>query len=294
MENWAVLYNPKAGRYSSARLEAILRGLHAEGIQTRVQESKYPGHLRELVQQVRGVTRVAVMGGDGSFNEAANGLLGRQLPLICLPGGTANVLARELNIPLQTRKIAPAVARMRVIKVRPGSLNGRAFLLMASFGYDARVVHATRRWQKQWLGVGSYVLQGLREFLSPKISFSWQVHTKSAQPSSPPSPQRQSVWLIACRAKRYAGPFIIHSQAGLLKPQLVFVAAPLGHLTAMLLKIFVPLKQNTTKFSQYQLGNYCTINSETPLAAQLDGEAIPPQHQFQITPSSKTIFMGIA
>ena len=171
MDTWAVVYNPQAGSFSEKRLEDILRAMRAEGVRGREMASRGTGQLGEVVRSLRGVQRVAVLGGDGSLNEAANALLGSRLPLVCLPGGTANVLAAELGMPFNAKDLVQQAVRSPAVQLHPGMLNHRAFLLMAGLGYDARLVRRVEGSLKRRLGKSAYVLSGLRELLRPQPIF---------------------------------------------------------------------------------------------------------------------------
>jgi len=84
------------------------------------------------------------LGGDGTVNEAANGLLGSPTPLCCLPGGSANVFAKMLGIPgdlLDATEYVLALAdSWRPRRVDLGVVNGRCFTFSSGLGLDAMVV----------------------------------------------------------------------------------------------------------------------------------------------------------
>ncbi|MDP9135781.1 MAG: diacylglycerol kinase family lipid kinase [Actinomycetota bacterium] len=87
---------------------------------------------------------VVAFGGDGTVNEAANGLLGSDTPLSCLPGGATNVFHRTLGIPGDvvdaTEHLLALADDFRPRKVDVGLVNGRAFVFSAGVGLDASVV----------------------------------------------------------------------------------------------------------------------------------------------------------
>ena len=85
-----------------------------------------------------GLDLVAVCGGDGTVSEAACGLVGSAVPLAVLPGGTSNVLARELGIPLDSTRAEELLSTGTPPAVRFGHATSRPFLLWAGVGLDAR------------------------------------------------------------------------------------------------------------------------------------------------------------
>ncbi len=85
-------------------------------------ETTGPGHATEIAQQATrdGRQLVITCGGDGTLNEVVNGLAGSQnghrVPLALLPGGTANILAKELNLPWDILAAAKRMAQGEVAR----------------------------------------------------------------------------------------------------------------------------------------------------------------------------------
>jgi YegS/Rv2252/BmrU family lipid kinase len=107
-----------------------------------------------------------VCGGDGTLNEAVNGLVGSETTLGVIPAGTVNLWARELRIkrknPLAAVQQALEGKRMRIDLGRVGS---RHFLCMAGYGIDAAVAAGVSRRLKGFLGAAAYAISSLREVL---------------------------------------------------------------------------------------------------------------------------------
>jgi len=110
----------------------------------------------------RGWERVIVVGGDGTMNSVLSWLAGTEIPLGILPVGTSNGLAREVKLPLDLRKACRVAAGEGRHRVDLGCANGRPFALMASAGFDAKVVHELGNGLKNMLGPVAYVAVGLR------------------------------------------------------------------------------------------------------------------------------------
>jgi diacylglycerol kinase family enzyme len=90
-----------------------------------------------------------VLGGDGTLNEAANGLAGSGCALAALPGGSTNVFARSIGLPNDpieaTGVLLDALGRRSVRRVGLGSVNRRYFLFHTGVGFDAAVVAQVER-----------------------------------------------------------------------------------------------------------------------------------------------------
>lgn len=101
-----------------------------------------PGHATELTARAiaQDADLVIVKGGDGTLNEALQSMVGSRTPLAIWPGGTANVLAKELNIPQDFDQLARMIASGRSKPITVGRANDRYFFLMAGIGLDASII----------------------------------------------------------------------------------------------------------------------------------------------------------
>lgn len=108
----------------------------------------------------QGVDVVAVYGGDGTVLEAATGLIGTNTPLAILPGGTANVLSVELNIPqdLEAATEIACSAESPLRSVDMGQSGERFFIQRMGIGLDADKVNLATRELKQKYGRLAYAI----------------------------------------------------------------------------------------------------------------------------------------
>ncbi len=169
-----VLFNPMAGRRHGGRFRSVLHRLAEQGCQVTLQTTTGPGHAEGLAAAARRdqYDIVVAAGGDGTINEIVNGLTQDAPPLALIPMGTANVLAHELGVPLQPAAVADLIATGAARLIRPGRVNGRAFVQMAGFGIDAHVVANVNRRLKRITGKGAYVWQSMVEMMrSPYAPF---------------------------------------------------------------------------------------------------------------------------
>ena len=108
-------------------------------------ETQRPNHATELTRQAvgEGFDLVVSFGGDGTLNEAANGLAGANLPLSILPGGSTNVVCRMLGIPTDvvdaTEHLLQLADDLAPRRIDMGRVNGRYFIFSSGVGIDADV-----------------------------------------------------------------------------------------------------------------------------------------------------------
>ncbi len=130
----------------TARTRVVIQKALSADHDVTVAETSRRGHATRLAQgaAAEGVDVVVVLGGDGTLNEAANGLAGSRTALAALPGGSTNVFARTIGLPDDpveaTGATIDALDRGAIRSVGLGSVNGRYFLFHVGMGFDAAVV----------------------------------------------------------------------------------------------------------------------------------------------------------
>lgn len=128
------------------RSRVVIRKALSADHEVTLAETKRRGHATRLAQgaAASGAEAVVVLGGDGTLNEAANGLAGSSCALAALPGGSTNVFARTIGLPNDpieaTAQLLDALARRSIRRIGLGSVNGRYFLFHTGVGFDAAVV----------------------------------------------------------------------------------------------------------------------------------------------------------
>lgn len=167
-----LISNPKTGRYGSRRLRPIpelASRLEALGLKVDLRLTSGPGDAAEIASRVarNGSSDVIVAGGDGTINEAIQGLAGTNARLAIIPRGTANVLARELGLPLDDEQALQVAAQGKTRKIYLGlaidetTNESRHFVLMAGIGLDASVVRRVQPSLKKRIGKGAFWISGL-------------------------------------------------------------------------------------------------------------------------------------
>ncbi|MGO9658700.1 MAG: diacylglycerol/lipid kinase family protein [Acidimicrobiales bacterium] len=130
----------------TARARVVIHKALSADHEVVMKETNRRGHAARLAQGAAadGLDAVVVLGGDGTMNEAANGLAGSPTALAVLPGGSTNVFARTIgmaNDPIEaTSQLLSALAAGSVERVGLGQANARYFLFHAGIGFDAAVV----------------------------------------------------------------------------------------------------------------------------------------------------------
>lgn len=179
-ERILIIANPVAGRSSKTKIEKATSILKAIGFNVEIFFTKGSGDGISIAKDIvkssyKDLLGVIAAGGDGTFNEVANGLIGSNIPMALLPLGTTNVLAKELGIPEDIEK-AVGVIRGKPVSVRPAKITllgddgnnyrvSRYFLLMAGIGFDGDAVYGVNKKLKKLSGKLAYILSGAKIFI---------------------------------------------------------------------------------------------------------------------------------
>lgn len=164
-----IIGNPNSGRAGDEDyLERHADTLRAGGLEVEVLNTERPDHATALATRA-GDRIVIAAGGDGTVNEVVNGL-SKEATLGVLPLGTANVLARELGIPLDAEGACERILTGKRSRMDVGvatDVHGveRRFTLMAGMGFDANVVNEVTPGFKRIFKMLAFPIAALKVYL---------------------------------------------------------------------------------------------------------------------------------
>lgn len=163
-----------------------------------------------------GADLLLVLGGDGTVNEAVNGLAGSGVPLGIIPAGTANVLSMELGLGSRIGRALEGLAQCSARRVALGHLipadgSSRYFVCMAGMGLDAKIVRQVNRALKDRTGKLAYWTAGLAQIPKRLEQIEIRVHTADG-----PKLFRCG-FVLASRVRNYGGNLEIASGASLVR-----------------------------------------------------------------------------
>src|SRR5215208_4138485 len=169
-----IIGNPNSGSAGEeGYLERFAETMGAGGLEVEVLNTERPDHATELAA-LAGDRMVVVAGGDGTINEVINGL-GEGATLGILPLGTANVLARELGLPLDVERACEHILRGKRKRIDLGVATDREgvereFACMAGIGFDAKVVRAVTPRMKRYLRGLAFPLAAFKVLFTQELS----------------------------------------------------------------------------------------------------------------------------
>src|SRR6266702_4297217 len=159
-----IIANPTSGSHArqAHQMQETITFLRNAGWKVELQVTVAPGDASRMTREAvdRHTEVVIVAGGDGTINEVIQELAGSETALGVLPTGTANVWARDTNIPLDYAGAREVLVHGKTRQIDLGHVNGRYFLLMAGIGFDGEVTLAIEKKPIKRLGAVAYLLVG--------------------------------------------------------------------------------------------------------------------------------------
>ncbi len=224
LNNALLIHNPNAGNGGHARRGTLDQARHIfshGGIATEIAETTGPGHATEIAARAAEENRglVIACGGDGTLNEIVNGLAshqnGHRVPLALLPGGTANILAKELDLPWDIPSAAEKLVRGTVKEIALGLATPleqpqkkKYFLSVAGAGPDGMIVYSINLGLKARVGILAYWWEGIREVFRYQFP-----HFRVVSGGR----ELNASLVIVGRTQNYGGPFKITTEADLFE-----------------------------------------------------------------------------
>jgi len=213
-----IIVNPAAGRARSSerRLGRFVAALERQGCTVVLRRAgPSPGQVERLAGQAEpGFDAIVAAGGDGTISAVVNGLGGRAVPFGVLPLGSANVLAREIRLPHAPEALASLVVTGPASPIWPGRVGNRAFVMMASAGFDSEIVAALSPELKRRVG---------------RLAFAWGFlvrlwHCPACELTvRADGVEYRAAAVVAAKGRHYAGPFVVAPGADLAEPVLELV-----------------------------------------------------------------------
>jgi len=285
LQNALLIHNPNAGNGGHGRRRLLDQARHifaSRGIDADLAETTGPGHATEIAARAAAERRglVIACGGDGTLNEIVNGLAahqnGHRVPLALLPGGTANILAKELDLPWDIPKAAQKLVHGTVKEIALGLATPleqpekkKYFLSVAGAGPDGMIVYSIDLGLKSRVGILAYWWEGLREAFRYKFPHFRVISGNHKIDAS---------LVIVGRTQNYGGPFKITTEADLFEDhfEILTLATRSGlRYLSYLPSLWLGKLRGTAGVEFFKSDSVvCEPLDSNPIYAQIDGEPL--------------------
>ena len=204
-----LIMNPIAGGgYALKILPEVLRILERNAYDVELFKTSMRGDAQKSAADPSDDCQVVVaMGGDGTVNEVVNGVLdsGRDVSVGIIPIGTANVLARELSVPIDYEKSCNIIIKGNTKRMDVGRDEHRYFFLMSGVGFDAEVLKLLESSRTGGISMLTYTIPILKTF------WNYDFPRFLVEVDGKPLGEGAGFMLVS-NTRRYTGPFIITNQ----------------------------------------------------------------------------------
>ncbi|MDR0367873.1 MAG: diacylglycerol kinase family lipid kinase [Bacteroidales bacterium] len=163
------IVNPRAGiGYYKKVVRLVKKQLDLNVYEYQLQQTHYRGHGQVLASQAanNGIDIVVAVGGDGTINEIAGALVGKNVVLGLIPTGSGNGLAHHLQIPTGISKAIKVINRGNISEIDTIDINGKKCISIAGLGFDGLVAELFDRSSRR--GFFPYLYHVMSSFRSYK------------------------------------------------------------------------------------------------------------------------------
>lgn len=287
----ALLLVNRQSRKGQDNLEEAIDRLQESGLDWIEATPKNPGMISDLIRQHQNeVDCVIIGGGDGTLNAAISGLVETQLPLGVLPLGTANDLARTLNIPTTLENACRIITEGKTESIDVGWVNGKYFFNVASIGLSVQITRKLNKDTKQQWGVLAYPIAAIQA-LRHSRPFRAELVLDNGDRQ-----QVQTIQIAVGNGRHYGGGMTVASSAAIDDQQLDVYSLNLKHWW-QLLAVLPGMRSGDQTSWAFVDGFSCReveVKTRRRLPINTDGEITThtPAH-FRVVPQALKVFVPV-
>ncbi|MDR0431347.1 MAG: diacylglycerol kinase family lipid kinase [Tannerellaceae bacterium] len=279
------IINPISGVGSKRKVPKMIEEICRKGgLPLTVSFTEYAGHASELTKQAlnNGAKLVIAAGGDGTVNEIARAMIHSDAVLGIIPKGSGNGLARELHIPMDSKRALEVIAKGHVTTIDCCKANERVFFTTCGVGFDAAVSQKFAREKKR--GSLTYVKNTIEEYLSyePEI-YELLIDNQTI---------KEKAFLVACaNASQYGNNAYIAPHANICDGQMdITVLSPFTPLDIppLAIQLFTKQLDRNSKIKMIKASRVTIIRQKDGMM-HLDGEPVKMESRIDISVIPKAL-----
>lgn len=290
MKNLLFIINPIAGTKSKKDLPQLIKKYLNPDFTFEVIYTERAQHATEIAQSKRDLfDAVIAVGGDGTINEVARGLITSNTPMGIIPMGSGNGLARHMGLPLQIEKAILVLNSFLVEAIDTCKVNNQHFLITSGVGFEARIGHLFA--QQKGRGFSNYIKAVINSIKGYQSDF-YTIAIDGKKINT------QAFTLSVANANQYGNNAFISPlsdiQDGLMNLCIIrpFPIIMAGNVSAKLLTKRI----HKSKYYESILGKNITITCKNDNAYHIDGEPVFNNKgilEYEILPLSLNILIKL-
>jgi diacylglycerol kinase (ATP) len=278
------IINKFAGTGYSPELEdKIVQTSKRKNVEAILEFTRGPQHGTNLAKEAakRGIDRVVAVGGDGTLNEVAQGLVHSNVPMGIIPRGSGNGLARHLAIPLSVQGALDTFYAGQILQMDTFTLNNKLSLNVSGIGFDGHIANLFGGKTKR--GLAGYASLSMREFLRFK-EFNSIITTGSDTWKS------KSFVLAVANSSQYGNNACIAPAASVTDGVLhLNILKKIPPYRFDVIYAFFKKTIDRSPFCDIRIIKEVTIETETNIPYHVDGEPCGSAQKFHIAISPATL-----
>jgi len=290
MKKICFIINPISGIGKQKKVEELLgKLLNTSLFDIEILYTKARKHATELAKEatIKNVDIVVAVGGDGSVNEVAKGLIGSNTAMAIIPAGSGNGFARHNKIPIDIEKAILLLNNYSIQTVDTWNLNEHFFLNIAGLGFDGHIAHLFENVGKR--GLSTYAKLVFSEFKKYRCSdYSLEVDGKKIL--------AHNVFLMSIsNASQYGNNAYVNKISSIqdgIAEICVLKKFPLGASPLIALKMFTNSLAASKYATNYSGKNITIIKGENK--THVDGDAIDTESRIAISCNPKSLKIVVA
>lgn len=295
--NKAILFfNPKSGQSKSGQRESDISDFFQEH-QIQFTTVHLPKPEKEISEEIsraisQGVDLFIAAGGDGTVSMVSNALIGTQYPLVIIPLGTGNLLAKELNIPQKLEDVLNLIVSEEhsLVRIDTFSVNGQNFVLNVGVGVTPEIMGRTASQDKQRYGIIAYLIHFVQQILGLKLhrfSLEFDGQEATVLASEVLITNGRSIGVENLKWSQE-----ISLTDGILDLY-IFRATNIYDILSLLISIFRKNERLNPILKIFRFKNFCRIGTQKPIRVQADGDPIGyTPIEIKVNPGSLSIISG--
>jgi diacylglycerol kinase (ATP) len=271
------IINPHSGRKNIPRLErTIINACYEAGLEFTITNTERPGHATQLAKAAQGkYDLVFAVGGDGTANEVAKGLILSDVTMGIIPKGSGNGLARHLGISMKPSQALSLIQTGSALSIDTLSVNGEVSVNVSGIGFDGFVANLFKKAEKR--GLQEYVALAVREFVKFKpFLFSATIDGRDS---------RKEAFIVAfANSSQFGNNATISPTASVCDGLLdicIIKKIPLLHIFGFVWKMFTRRLDNSS-FVEIIRAKKVSVSFSNPMPAHVDGEGRDARTDFTI------------
>lgn len=285
MKRALAIINPKSGTSAKgAVIQKLVEAFQHSPYTLYMTYTRYAGHAYELAQRAveEGYSRVIAVGGDGTVNEVARGLIYSDCSLAIIPTGSGNGLARALGLPMNKAEAAEIAARGQEEAIDCCRANEIPFFCTCGMGFDAEVSAAFA--EAPFRGFLSYAKTSIEHYIKYKPAI-YKIEIEGGERI-----ETEAFVVAAANASQYGNNAHIAPRASMVDGKVdIVVLRPFNvlELPQITLQLFSKKLEENVHQESYQTSRASFVREHSGVV-HLDGEPMdmPERIDIDVLPSA--------